>query len=188
CKYILKGQGELDQRVLPRMSKKPPLGAMYFADLAKRYAKQGMAPQSLHYSFPEVRKGPTGEPHEFYLGGRSAELFLDAYIGAWSELHGDAKRPVSQLVDEYEEWCRVINPDTFHYRPEPPLDGAFRADPRGPVTAEDVAAYRRRRDALNGFDPLAPLGHQGELEGYEWPVVAQRKPEMESRRGKYLTR
>ena len=176
CKYILKGQGELEQTVLPRMSKLPPLGYWYFAGVAREYARQGLAPQSLDYTFPDIRKGvgQDGEFHSFRLAGRSAELFLDAYLRAWREVQGDSPRPASVLVDDFEEWGRVVNPDTFHYRPEAP-GVPLREDRRGPVTPEEVrhalARVRRRDD----HDWSIPFNVLVERAGWEW-----RKEQAES--------
>lgn len=166
CKYILKDQqlGPDEQRTTPKPSLLPPLGAAYFAGLARRHAEAGLAPQTLEYSFPEVNYGKNndGENIVFRLSGRSAELYLDAFIAAWKEVQGDSPRPASQLVDEYQEWGRVINPLTFHYRPEPVAGDTLAqlektALARGPVVPPSPDRMRRKLAAMW-------LDHLGEAE------------------------
>lgn len=128
-KYILKGmgQGEAERQGHLSMSKKPPLGAKYFRDLARRHAEQGLAPQAgteapqgdgwqiggFQYTFPEaVRRN--GERVIFTLRDRSLDLFLGAYVEAWAEVHGDKPMPRSKLVEEYLEpgaWKRTAGDD-----------------------------------------------------------------------------
>lgn len=112
CKYLQKGMGDDAAQGKLQMSKYPPLGTEYFEQLAERYVKQGMAPQTLEYSFPGVRKreknGRTVE-WEYMLTGRTAELFLDQYIAAWKRIKGDQRRPKSPLVDLWEEHGAIIH-------------------------------------------------------------------------------
>lgn len=92
CKYLQKGRGEAQSHFA--VSRMPPLGAAYFADLARRMALQGIAPQgegedgdgAFVYTFPDAltRKG---ERIQFRLRGRSLELFAEAWFDAWRERH-----------------------------------------------------------------------------------------------------
>lgn len=115
CKYALKGQGELEQRVLPRLSKLPPLGTLYFRRLAEQHVYQHLSPQSpgnvygdpqgnvaecYEYSFAEVRR-KDGAARRFLLRGKSLELFLSRFVRCWKEKHGDKPWPHSRLVDEF---------------------------------------------------------------------------------------
>lgn len=113
CKYIQKAQGPRGLAEVveqPRMSKKPPLGARYFADLAAKMVAQGVVPQDLNYTFPGVLTGKPGaqRPLYFRLRERSAELYLEAWLRAWRERHGAADYPRSDLLRNYESYGRVI--------------------------------------------------------------------------------
>lgn len=82
CKYLLKdARDEASQMLGPRLSKKPPLGDAYIRELAGRYVKQGLAPQDLFYSFPDVR-AKDGKLKRFLLGGVSANNFIAYYLSA----------------------------------------------------------------------------------------------------------
>lgn len=115
-KYILKGmgQGQAERQGHLSMSKKPPLGSQYFADLARRYAREGLAPQGdnevqtgdswqlgrFQYTFPEaVRRN--GERVIFHLRDTSERLFLQTYVDEWAKLYGNKPMPTSKLVQEF---------------------------------------------------------------------------------------
>jgi hypothetical protein len=115
CKYVQKDLADAEAQGLLRMSKKPPLGALYFAERAQKYVDQGLAPQDLFYSFPEA-KDKDGKKLKFMLGGRSAELFLQEYLTRWRGLPrpwgapGPVRftgrpwhYPESELVQEFED-------------------------------------------------------------------------------------
>lgn len=110
CKYIQKDMGDAERQGHLAMSKKPPLGAVYFRQLAETYVQQGIAPQTLHYSFPDVRDRHE-QPIQFLLGGRSAELFLDEYLAAWAWVHPTKEHPRSELLDLYREYGRIVSVD-----------------------------------------------------------------------------
>lgn len=107
CKYILKDEADEASQRKPQMSKKPPLGAAYFRQLADLHVEQHLAPQSLMYRFPEVKKDD-GSPLEFMLQGRSAEMYIEHFIKRWAEVHGDKRRPKSLLVDLFEEYGKLV--------------------------------------------------------------------------------
>lgn len=123
CKYIQKDIGEAERQGHLSMSKKPPLGAKYFRDLAARYAREGLVPQGegrdefggigrFTYTFPEaVRRN--GQRVVFHLRGGSASeaLFLQAYVDAWRELYGDKPFPSSKLLEEFL--------DPYSHKPTP---------------------------------------------------------------------
>lgn len=127
CKYINKGMGEAERQGHLAMSKKPPLGAEYFAMLAARYVDQGMAPQGagphddyehgdrliggFEYTFSDV-KMPDGKPVRFRLRDVSLQLFLGHFVRLWAERRGGAM-PSSPLVEEF------IDPGVWG--PVPPL-------------------------------------------------------------------
>jgi len=107
CKYIQKGMGEedLERQGHLGMSRKPPLGARYFQQLAERYVAEGLAPQSLEYSFPDVKRRKESGRHEivrFRLKDRSASLFLQHYLGCWYATHPGKSPPASPLLRLFE--------------------------------------------------------------------------------------
>lgn len=114
AKYIQKAQAPregIHVNEPPRMSKKPPLGARYFEQLAAKLVEQGLSPQDLRYTFPGVTtRAKNGEtrPTYFRLAERSAELFLDAYLRLWKQAHGNAEYPHSDLLRLYESYGRII--------------------------------------------------------------------------------
>ena len=107
CKYILKDEDDEASQRKPGMSKKPPIGTEYFLRWADLHVSQHLAPQSLEYRFPEIKK-KDGSPMIFRLRGRTAELFLERFIARWKEVHGDKPRPVSQLVDLFEKYGKIV--------------------------------------------------------------------------------
>lgn len=117
CKYVLKDvkSDELGQRSIPQMSKKPPLGYAYFCEMAERYVQQGLAPQDLFYSFPEVRRRKRNGSEEvipFMLTGRSAELFLEHYVSVWRATYPGRQPPESELVNDWLEWGVTATPES----------------------------------------------------------------------------
>lgn len=111
CKYLQKGMGDDAAQGKLQMSKYPPLGSAYFEEMAERHAKQGLAPRTLEYSFPGVRKreknGRMAE-WKYMLTGRTAELYLDQFIAAWDRINPGQPRPKSPLVDLYEEHGKIV--------------------------------------------------------------------------------
>lgn len=151
-KYMLKAEeeGGLTHAML---SKKPPLGAAYFKARAARYVEQGLSPQDLVYSFPEVTYGRKNRtPREFHLQGVSADYFLGHYVEMWRARHGRDSWPFSELVDDYlnrqVEYEAV--PEPVRYRPYSPPD---QPAPDGYIVAVDeklnswVAIHPERRAA-----------------------------------------
>ncbi|QCS37256.1 replication initiation protein [Tortoise microvirus 76] len=91
CKYINKDQ----THSVIKWSKRPAIGARYVERLAEKYVEQGIAPQTLEYSFPEI-KDKKGAVIRFRMRDYSAELFLTKYVEKAGE-----NRPRSRLVDEF---------------------------------------------------------------------------------------
>lgn len=104
CKYILKDMGDDARQGHLAMSKKPPLGGSYFQALAQEYVIQGLAPQSLEYSFPEIRrrkKDGSQEVLPFRLKDTSAENFLRDFCEAWERDRPGEKLPKSELLEHW---------------------------------------------------------------------------------------
>lgn len=129
CKYIQKDMGDDARQGHMAMSRKPPLGAVYFQQMAERYVDQQLAPQTLEYRFPEVRRRkPDGseEVLPFVLKDRPAELFLDHYIAAWRKRYGDKPYPLSDLVDGWERYGVLTEPARDAAQEE--ADAVYRRD------------------------------------------------------------
>jgi hypothetical protein len=156
CKYIQKDMGDAERQGHLAMSKKPPLGAVWFANMAERYVEQGLAPQSLAYSFPDVRrrkKDGSEEVVPFRLKDRSAELFLEHYIRTWHERRPGEELPPSELVEHWVEY------------------GVLRVPPEEEGVARhreflDRARERRDKSGPRNVRP-SRFGPPRELEGHE---------------------
>lgn len=104
CKYIQKDLDDAEAQGHLGLSRLPPLGAKYFEQMAHRYAAQGIAPQTLDYNFPDVlfqRGKYAGQRRQFRMAGRSAEMFLEAFIAEWERLYGGRHVPNSELLEEF---------------------------------------------------------------------------------------
>lgn len=132
CKYLAPDPDEQGlQGFGPQPSKNPPLGDAYFRQLAVRYAKAGLSPQELSYSFPEVIRN--GKPIKFRMQRHTAENFLRYLIDAWEKYQGDypplseplqafEARRVEKFLDDNREF--VISPTKYAPRPtKPPVNG-----------------------------------------------------------------
>ncbi len=107
CKYIQKDMGDNLRQGHLAMSKKPPLGSLYFERYAEKLVAQGLAPQSLEYRFPEVRRHkPDGsqEVVNFMLKDRPAELYLEHYLAVWRATNPLRPYPPSDLLYGWERW------------------------------------------------------------------------------------
>lgn len=115
CKYLLKDPEDLSNVGWgPMMSKKPPLGHAYFRQLADRHVQQGLSPQSLFYSFPEVVRVPAhtrgktaadfmrrARPVRFHMAATTAKNFLEYFCQRWEEVYND-EPPRSDPVWAYK--------------------------------------------------------------------------------------
>lgn len=140
CKYINKDADKDERQALVRMSKKPPLGDEYFRWLAVEYARNGLAPQKLTYSFPELRD-KEGRPRQFHMRLTTAENFLSYYKEAWA-VYQTGHEPASPVLEAYDDklargsyepargqWGRYVPPlemGTGPYAGRDPLDGLLR--------------------------------------------------------------
>lgn len=97
------------------MSKKPPIGAEYFRRLAEKYVDQGLAPQDLTYIHPEVI-GTGKKPRKFTLFGKSADIYLQAYIDIWAEKRG-GHFPQSDLIDDWMDKKYAYESDLVREKP-----------------------------------------------------------------------
>lgn len=143
CKYIQKDMGDDERQGHLAMSKKPPLGYAYFCEMAERYVAQGLAPQTLDYTFAEVKRRKQNGKQEivpFVLKDRPAELFIEHYIAHWQRVHGNRNWPNSELVDLFYEHGKIV---TDENKMQPRVSG-FQMKPQarhapfsGPTNVDD---------------------------------------------------
>lgn len=103
-KYTLKDETSRAYQKRVRLSKYPPLGSVYFADLADRMAEGGFAMHAPEYSFSHCQvRGADGvyRARVFWLWDRSRELFLDRYVTSWRAVHGSEPPMTEFLVENY---------------------------------------------------------------------------------------
>lgn len=115
CAKYMRKDSEPGKQAHFAMSKKPPLGAAYFARLAAQYVMQGLAPQDLTYTHGEVQ-GKGGKLKRFTLFGRSAELYMEAYVAEWKRVRG-GHFPESELLDEYLNKKERFESDLIEEKP-----------------------------------------------------------------------
>jgi hypothetical protein len=100
-KYSIKSTQYGDTNTFAYMkSTRPPLGAEYFQNLAKRTALAGVKPTSWHYTFPDVLN-KVGKKRKFYLIRKSRDIFMETYKETYIETWG--KFPHNELLDKYFE-------------------------------------------------------------------------------------
>lgn len=101
CAYVLKNTGSThnaERRF--GMSRHPPLGREYFKQLAMKHVEQGLSPQDLLYSFPDIRTR-NHKLKRFLLTRRSAEFYKRDFVNAWALARGNLDWPQSDMIDEY---------------------------------------------------------------------------------------
>ena len=139
-KYIMKNEKDPLRQGHFVMSKKPPIGAKYFFDLALKTAKAGLAPQTLEYSWPDVVK-KNGERRKFRLTGSIADYYLGAWCNAWLAIHGPKRHiPPSEVVEKYLD--KICN-----YTPELVLE-PYRAAAHPKDKVLDISGIYMQRGAI----------------------------------------
>lgn len=106
-KYMLKDQWDENQQLKFTMSKKPPLGAAYFIELAQETAEAGLSPRDLKYKMDVIKYNGERAVQEFMLGGRMAEIYLDTFVRHWRDLHGTKRWPESEVADGWARFGRL---------------------------------------------------------------------------------
>jgi hypothetical protein len=99
-KYVLKDQTADSVETHLAMSKKPPLGYEFFADLAKMHVEQAVIPRSFKYKVGGVRKD-NGQEKTFFMHGKTRDNFMTAFKEGWKEKYG--KEPTSEFFEEWDE-------------------------------------------------------------------------------------
>lgn len=187
CKYILKNTDDAGAQTFgPMPSKKPPLGMTYFEQLAERYVKDGLSPQSLEYSFPDVRftkKDGTREFVKFWLRDRTAELFLDHFLLKWKEAYQDLEPPKSELVELYVEYGRVVkNEQAMLTRKEFPRgEGIWRPLP----TSDEIRASVEEAERRKAEYAVKRMNHDQYIWYQNWIREAPNGEEKEKRQQEF---
>lgn len=102
CKYITKDMGKEERQGHLSMSKKPPLGDLYFQLLAQQYVDAGLAPQDYTYGFPDVLD-KKGKPKRFYMSGTTAKNFVEYFKERW-RLSGQSRHhPYSEMINLHDD-------------------------------------------------------------------------------------
>lgn len=108
-KYLLKDQLDDHKQVMFHMSRKPPLGAQYFAEFARETAQEGLPIQDLKYHFDVTNRSGEQKRETFLLTGAIAEIYLQTYLDSWKQYHPLKPVPVSEVVELFEQFGRVGN-------------------------------------------------------------------------------
>ena len=109
CKYIQKDLRDAERQRQVAMSRFPPLGAVYFGGLARRYAEQGISPREPTYHFRDV-VDRDGRTIKFRLSRASLDLFIGAFLDHWSRLHGGHPPPSDLLTEYWDRQARYLPP------------------------------------------------------------------------------
>lgn len=123
CKYINKDVDDPEAQTKLCMSKNPPIGAVYFDELAMRLVEHGLAPQDEYYQFPNQARRKNGTVIRFQLTGNSSDRFRENYILNWRGLPKPWNRqgppvftgrpwdyPHSEYVQDFEDrmWAPIL--------------------------------------------------------------------------------
>lgn len=189
CKYILKDADDAGKQTFgPEPSKKPPIGMAYFKELAEEYVRAGLAPQSLEYSFNDVRYIKRNGQEEvvlFWLKDRTAELYLDHYIATWHEVHPDREIPNSELVELYQEYGQIVYDEDLLIQsraerefPKGESRQPFPTSDQNKQMVRDAESERKMRARTRAYEDLN--------EWYEqWLKEAKGGEERQKRQGQY---
>lgn len=185
-KYLQKDRGQDGAQSRCNMSKKPPLGAAWFERLGREHAKQGLAPRDLQYSFPEVCKS-NGEPRKFFLRGKSAEIYLGAFVDEWGRRYGKRHLPNSEVVEAYldglvpedltlrfEAHARPSSPfvDSWGKPLEQNLDAGGRTIPAGEVRFNQATNCYEWTEVQSGGGPDIKWSWRKQKDGaWKWQIV-----------------
>lgn len=141
-KYLHKDMSDEAAQSKMTCSKVPPLGAHYFAQLAKRYVDQGIPPRGPFYRFPEAKKSTDGKPHEFMMRGVTADNFAAAYVAAFELAKPGQHIPPCPWI---EEWLDKQEKDWQLERDILKLEAVAKAA-KVLQQSEDREAFRRAHD------------------------------------------
>lgn len=100
CKYVVKDYYDNSKTSRYGMSKKPPLGDRFFRAMADAYVQQGVAPQDLLYTHPEVVR-KNGQRRKFMMTGKTAENFCAYFVDEWRKTYPLRHEPESEVIMKY---------------------------------------------------------------------------------------
>nr|QJB21400.1 MAG: replication initiator protein [Microvirus sp.] len=118
CKYLRKDFGgkKPERQAKCEMSKIPLLGAEYLDHRAGLFVRQGLAPQGLFYSFPDLRERD-GRPKKFMLrpGSAAADYFCQSYLDQWAKAHQGECKALRFLREPNRAERKFFGPHTQIY-------------------------------------------------------------------------
>ena len=153
CKYIQKQQGDDEAESKLRMSKKPPLGHEYFRDWARQHVRDGLAPQSLHYSFEGVCH-KDGKRRQYYMQGVTADNFIREYVLEHIRQKGHTRMPYSELVSDWVDAKFAADDERILWMEREEHGQALK-------TAEQKIQLRQRAEPHGGVEAFYSLGIEG---------------------------
>lgn len=101
-KYALKDESNSMRENAFGRSTSPPLGVYHFQERAEKMVRQGLAPQSPFYTFPDVKKRK-GQERRFRLSGRALDIFILHWMAGWSSLRAGERFPPSPFLEEWQD-------------------------------------------------------------------------------------
>lgn len=159
-KYMQKDFRDPENDAEYGMSSHPLLGWRYYKRLAKQYVDQQLAPQDKLYRFRDVRT-KQDRPVEFYMSRNVWLFFCQQYLLEWRSQYGDAHRPTSPMLDDYEDLIAKRVRDAV----EPALEMApHMREPLKPWVCPRTG--RRYHDG----DTQAPVGWSTTLQAWYYPA------------------
>lgn len=99
-KYVLKDQDERVKITHIAMTKFPPLGDIYFRELAKQHVEEMILPRNVMYKFRDVRNSKN-KIKEFCMQGKTKDLFIRRIRWRWYKKY--RKEPMNEMFEEYFE-------------------------------------------------------------------------------------
>lgn len=104
-KYVLKHELPEVAEHHMSLSKKPPLGAEMFFEMADEMVAQRLAFHSPEYAFADVRgwdkRLGRHTPRQFWLQGRMLEMMCEHYVRRWKEAYGGWPPDTDFLMERY---------------------------------------------------------------------------------------
>ena len=97
-KYVLKDQDERVKITHIAMTKFPPLGDIYFRELAKQHVEEMILPRNVMYKFRDVRTS-RNKIKKFCMKGKTKDKFLRRIRWRWYRKYGH--EPMNDLFEEY---------------------------------------------------------------------------------------
>jgi len=178
-KYLLKQQYDDSHQVLYHMSRKPPLGYRYFAELAVETAEAGLAIVDLKYKFDITTRSGERKTENFLLRGRLAEIYLEYYLTAWKHYHGTTPVPVSDVMEIWREYGRLTNEDMATQKRVAEIPGPKSTINQWGESHVEAQLERGKRDSYAGWLKWKDHQYRNEMRAKR---AEQRKADGKERR------